>query len=89
MTATVHPLPVISPEPRRTVRDTPETLEGYLTRIGQPASPKTTAKALAHYRAELAIAEIYAAGFAAGQASRTLDGVTAASVTAIRAASGS
>ena len=97
MATTVTPLPVIPPAPRRTVRDQPEeTLDGYLSRIGQPASAKTTARALAHYKAELAIAEIFAAGVAqgwaqceaarAGQPHLTLADVTSAGVTALREA---
>ena len=93
--------PVSNPEPRRSVRDHPETLVSYLSRTGQsagPASAKTMAKALDHYRGELAIAEIYAAGVAQGwvqceaamaaQPHLTLAGVTAAGVTAIREAAG-
>ena len=93
---TLHHLPVISPEPRRAVRDQ-ETQAAYLSRTGEPAGPKTTALALAHYEGELAldraVEEIYLAGYADGQAARVatphlrLADVTAASVTVIRQAS--
>jgi hypothetical protein len=99
-TITQFPAPAGDSAPRRSVRDR-ETPPGYLARIGQsagPASAKTTAKALAHYSGELAIAEIFAAGVAQGwaqcEAAMTaqphlrLAGVTAASVTAIQEAAG-
>jgi len=102
MASNIARLPVISPEPRRSVRDQDEeTQAAYLTRIGQPASRKTTALALAHYEGELAedraVTKIYDAGYdagyAAGRASVTaqphlrLADVTAASSAAIRQAS--
>jgi len=102
MNATIHHIPVPAGDsaPRRSVRDQ-ETLPGYLSRIGQsagPASAKTTAKALAHYSGELAIAEIFAAGVAQGWAQceaamaakshLRLADVTAASVAAIQEAAG-
>jgi len=70
--------PVSNPEPRRLVRDrpgTPETLASYRSRTGQPASAETTVTALAYYsgelQADLAIAEIFAAGWDACVAAMT------------------
>jgi hypothetical protein len=102
MNATIHHIPVPAGDsaPRRSVRDQ-ETVPGYLSRIGQqaaPASAKTISRALDHYRGELAIAEIFAAGVAQGWAQceaamvanppLRLADVTAASATVIQEAAG-
>jgi hypothetical protein len=98
VTATITQLPIPGPEPRRTIRDQDETLAAYQSRTGQPADAKTTARALAHYTAELqtdlAVAEIFAAGWdacvaaMAAQPHLRLADVAAASVTAIQEAAG-
>jgi hypothetical protein len=95
-TITQFPAPAGDSAPRRSVRDQDESLTGYLARIGQqapPASAKETGRALAHYSSEyaaltrtLAVAEIYAAGFADGAAAAMTGTAPVVSLAAVAAA---